>query len=78
MTIQVDFARVQAELERLLNQVEAGATVVICKDETPIAEIRPVEKVRPVGLAQGEVTILPTFFEPLPEEIIEGFEGKAG
>ena len=77
MSIQIDLRQLQSNLPQYLNQVEAGDTLVICKDEKPIAEIRPVKKLRPIGLAKGEVTILPSFYDPLPEEIIEGFEGKA-
>ena len=77
MSMQIDIRQLQAELPRFLDQVKAGDTFVICKDEEPIAEIRPIEKRRPMGLAQGEITILPSFYDPLPEEIIEGFEGKS-
>ena len=77
MTSHVDLQHLQSNLPRLLNQVAAGDTLLICKDEKPIAEIRPIEKPRPLGLAKGEVTFLAGFDDPLPPDVIEAFEGKA-
>ncbi|MGR8952984.1 MAG: hypothetical protein ACU83V_11300 [Gammaproteobacteria bacterium] len=31
---------------------------------------------RPIGLAKGLITIPAGFFEPLPDEILDAFEGK--
>ena len=76
MMIQTDYQQLQSNLPRLLVQVESGDTVVICKDEKPVAEIRPLGKRRPVGLAKGRVTIHPSFHDSLPEEILNWFEGK--
>jgi antitoxin (DNA-binding transcriptional repressor) of toxin-antitoxin stability system len=76
MTIQVDFQRFQADLPQYLKQVEAGETLVVCKDQQPIAEIRPIRNKRPLGLGQGDITFLPGFDEPLPKEMIDPFEGK--
>ena len=45
----------------------------------PIAEIHPISKApgkRPLGLAKGKATILPSFFDPLPANILDAFEGK--
>jgi len=75
MTIEIDFQQIQANLPEYLKQVEAGDTVVICKDHKPVAELRPIKKPRPVGLAKGKVIISPDFFDPLPEDILKGFEG---
>ena len=75
MTIQVDLKQLQDDLPQLLNQVAAGNTLVICKDQKPIAEIRPVGKPRPLGLAKGFVTILPDFDDPLPADVIDAFAG---
>jgi len=32
---------------------------------------------RPVGLAKGHFQVPPDFFEPLPDELVDAFEGKA-
>jgi hypothetical protein len=31
---------------------------------------------RPIGLAKGTFQVPPSFFEPLPEEILDTFEGE--
>jgi len=79
--IQVDVQQVQANFPRYLEQVANGATIVVCKDNKAVAEIRPInpaphQQPRPLGLAQGMGTILPNAFEPLPDEILDAFEGK--
>ena len=53
--------------------------IVIAKRNIPIAEIRPLpmkKKKRKIGLAEGEFEVPPSFFEPLPKDIIEAFSGK--
>ncbi|WP_298908225.1 hypothetical protein [uncultured Nostoc sp.] len=46
----------------------------------PIAEIKPVsataEKIRPYGLCAGEFIVPDDFDSPLPEEILNSFDGK--
>ena len=76
MTTHIEFRQFQSGLPQYLDQVEAGDTFVVCKDQKPIAVIRPINHRRPVGLAKGKVTFHLTFDEPLPEEILAGFEGK--
>jgi hypothetical protein len=45
-----------------------------------VAELRPLKKPatkeRPIGLAEGQVKVLPEFFEPLDDELLGLFEGK--
>jgi antitoxin (DNA-binding transcriptional repressor) of toxin-antitoxin stability system len=59
--------------------VEAGQTIVICKQNVPVAEIRPIATLKgqkPVlGSAAGTFTIPPSFFEPLPSDVLNVFEG---
>ena len=78
MSIQIDFQQLQSNLPHFLKRVEAGDTLVVCEDDKPIAEIRPIKKRRPVGLGEGKITIAPNCFDPLPEEILDAFEGKVG
>jgi antitoxin (DNA-binding transcriptional repressor) of toxin-antitoxin stability system len=60
---------------------EEGEVIVLCRRNVPIAEIRPLprrlEGPRPVGLAKGTVEVPPEFFQPLPDELLRGFEGEA-
>lgn len=76
----VNVHEAKAHLSEYLALVEAGETVVICRRNKPIAELKPVRPARnaprPIGLAEGCVKVLPAFFEPLDEELLDLFEGK--
>ena len=78
--IKVNINQAKTHLSRYLARLKAGETLVICKRNTPIAEIRPLpapsKKPRPLGLATGKVQIHPSFFDPLPDDIIAAFEGR--
>jgi prevent-host-death family protein len=79
--IRVNIADVKARLSRYLEAVEAGETIVLCRRNVPIAEIRPIrkapEKQRPVGIDRG-MTVPASFFEPLPDDLLDAFEGHGG
>jgi prevent-host-death family protein len=78
--IRVNIHEAKTHLSRYLKRVMKGESVILCKRNTPIAEIRPLPKAeakpRPFGLAKGKIEIGEEFFEPLPEEIIRAFEGR--
>jgi antitoxin (DNA-binding transcriptional repressor) of toxin-antitoxin stability system len=77
--IQVDIFQIQADLAHYLEQVARGETIVVTRDDEPIAEFRPVsaaqKKPRPLGLGKGLGTISPKFFEPLPDDLLDAFYG---
>ncbi len=78
--IKVNIRQAKTHLSRYLARLKVGETLIICKRNTPIAEVRALpqtgQKKRPIGLAKGQVKVLPSFFEPLPDDIIDAFEGK--
>jgi len=74
----------KAHLSSALEKVARGETVVLCKRNKPVAEIRPVKEPlrekRPIGLAGKQYpafTIDQSFFEPLPDDIIKAFVGAS-
>ena len=77
--IRLNIHEAKTHLSRYLARIEAGETVVLCRRNRPIAEIRPLPRIettpRPFGLARGTFSVPDSFFDPLPDEIIEGFEG---
>lgn len=79
--IKVNVAEAKARFSTYLESVEGGETVVVCRRNVPIAEIRAIprrpEGARPLGVDRGMV-VPPSFFEPLPQEILDAFEGKSG
>ena len=77
---QVSIDDIQRDLATYLQRVEAGETLVIVRAGKPVAEVKPVvplvETLRPFGLCAGEFTVPDDFDAPLPEEILNAFEGK--
>ena len=77
--IRVNVHEIKAKLSEYLARIEAGEVVTICRRNVPVAELRavpsPLLEERPRGLAKGMFLVPDTFFEPLPEEVAEGFEG---
>jgi len=76
----VNVHEAKAHLSEYLAQVEAGETIVICRRNNPVAELKPIAPQhkgrRPIGLAEGRVKVLPGFFEPLDKELLDLFEGQ--
>ena len=78
--IRLNIHEAKTHLSRYLKRLEQGETILLCKRNVPIAEIRPLsgqrERPRPIGLAKGDFKVPPEFFDPLPEDLITAFEGK--
>jgi len=77
--IQVSIDEIKRDLPAVLQRVEAGETIIITHAGKPMAEIKPIasdpEKRRPFGLCAGEFEVPDDFDEPLPEAILQEFEG---
>jgi len=77
--IKLNIHEAKTHLSRYLEKVASGETIILCKRNIPIAEIRPIrtrrEYNRPIGLAKGEFEVIPEFFESLPEEVLSAFSG---
>lgn len=67
--IKVNVHEAKARLSRYLARVAAGETILLCKRNVPVAELRPVARRRtarrPLGLRKG-FTVPAAFFQPLP------------
>lgn len=78
--IKLNISEAKTHLSQYLTQLAKGETILLCKRNKPIAEIRRLpergKKKRPIGLAKGQIKISSDFFEPLPPEVIDGFYGK--
>ena len=79
--IRVNVAEAKAHLSRYLESVERGETVVLCRRNVPVAEIRALPKAirepRPVGIDRG-MAVPAAFFEPLPDDLLAAFESGGG
>ena len=78
--LKVNIAEAKARLSELIERVEAGETVVLARRNQPVAELKPTRKVpstpRPFGLCRGEFEVPDDFDAPLPDSLIEAFEGR--
>lgn len=76
--IEINIHEAKARLSEYLDAVARGERVVICKRNQPVAELRAIESKRtaprPLGLAKGQVSIPPSFFDPMPDEFLDAFE----
>ncbi|MSQ47699.1 MAG: type II toxin-antitoxin system Phd/YefM family antitoxin [Deltaproteobacteria bacterium] len=77
---KLNLHEVKTHLSRYLPLLKKGETILLCKQNVPIAEIRPFASLhkakRPIGLAKGEFSVSPEFLEPLPDEHLLPFLGE--
>ena len=78
--IRLNVHEAKTHLGRYLDRVLKGETIILCKRNHPVAEIRalaePRKTARPVGLAAGQFKVPRQFQEPLPGELLKAFEGR--
>lgn len=79
--IRLNMHEAKTHLSRYVAQLQEGETILLCRRNEPVAEIRALPRVRdeprPIGLARGQFTVPDSFFEPLPDDVIESFGGGA-
>jgi prevent-host-death family protein len=68
--IKLNIHEIKTQLSKYIDLVEAGETVLVCKRNIPVAEIRSIEKKKqkrkPVlGWAEGQGKISLSFDEPM-------------
>lgn len=78
--MQVNIYEAKTRLSELVELAHNGESVVIAKAGTPMARLVPLSEVpkRKIrfGTMKGEIEIAPDFDAPLPDEILDLFEGK--
>ena len=78
---KVNVHQAKTHLSKYLALLDKGETIVLCKRNVPVAEIRPLPRPRqgkrPIGLAKKSLKIPKSFFKPLPDEILDAFEGES-
>lgn len=81
--ISLNINEIKTHFSSFLAKVSNGETVIVCKRNVPIAEIKPIaalpNKKRPIGLAGKEYPdfkISEAFFEPLPDDIVAAFNDE--
>jgi len=75
--MEVSVHEAKTHLSRLLRRIASGEEVTILRSGTPVARLVPIREkpIRQLGLDAGKVRIADDFDDPLPEDLMEAFEG---
>ena len=79
MTKVVNLYEAKSQLSALVEEAATGTEIVIAKAGVPRARLvaaRPSHNRRP-GQWRGKIRVAADFDAPLPEELLEAFEGAA-
>jgi antitoxin (DNA-binding transcriptional repressor) of toxin-antitoxin stability system len=78
--IRLNIHEAKTHLSRYLARLQQGERILLCKRNIPIAEIVPIATAartpRRIGLAKGEFSVPREFFEPLPRDLQDAFDGR--
>jgi prevent-host-death family protein len=69
----------KTQLSRLLDAAAAGEEVIIARAGKPVARLVPIAEAKPrrrLGTLTGKLTVPDNFDDPLPEDIVDAFEGR--
>jgi prevent-host-death family protein len=75
----VNIYEAKTRLSQLVDKAAAGEDVVVSRHGKPLVRItRLAASKRPIrfGVLKGKVSVARDFDEPLPEDMIAGFEGR--
>jgi len=79
--IKLNIHEAKTHLSKYLAKLKAGERILICRRNQPVAEITPLPespaRPRPIGLCKGRFAVPPTFFDPLPDDLLGAFDGPA-
>jgi len=74
--LQVNMRQAKSDLSKLVVQALAGEEVIITRSGKPVVKLTPIRQERVPGSAKGKIWISPDFDKPLPDEILDAFEGR--
>ena len=75
----VNIHEAKTNLSRIVDEVAAGAEVIIAKAGKPMARLCPIAapiKAKKLGQLKGKVKVRADFNAPLDEETLAQFEGR--
>ena len=73
----VNVHEAKTHFSKLLERVRQGEEIIVAKAGRPVAKLVPIAQKRhrrEPGGAKGRFTIHDSFYEPLPEDLLEAFE----
>lgn len=75
----VNVHEAKTHLSRILDRVSAGEEIIIARAGKPVARLVPLKakrKARVPGSYAGRIEIADDFDAPLPDEVLDDFEGR--
>jgi prevent-host-death family protein len=75
----INVHEVKTHLSRILEEVAAGAEVIIAKAGKPVARlvpIKPLPKPKQLGQLRGQIKVPDDLNSPLPAEVLADFEAR--
>lgn len=79
MVQQVNIHEAKTQLSRLIELTQTGQEFIIARAGKPVARLTPIgrgNQPRRLGLLNGEIRVPDDFNAPLPETILDAFEGR--
>ena len=76
----INIHEAKTHLSKLVEEVSKGQEIVIAKSGKPMARltgISPSKPIRKPGFLKGKIRIAEDFDAPLPDDILDAFEGKS-
>ncbi len=76
----VNIHEAKTHLSKLVEEVGKGQEIIIAKSGKPMAKltgISPAKPIRKPGFLKGKIKIADDFDAPLPEDLLDAFEGKS-
>ena len=76
--VMVGTHEAKTTLSKLIQRVHSGEEVVITNSGVPVARLVPVVDggPRPLGLDVGRFEVPDDFNDPLPDHVLDAFEGR--
>lgn len=77
----VNIHAAKTQLSRLVDEVLTGKEIIIARAGKPVAKLVPLTPFltvqrRVLGRLAGQVTVPADFDAPLPEDVLDAFEGR--
>jgi prevent-host-death family protein len=75
----VNIYEAKTHLSRLVDRAAAGEDIIIGRGGKPVARLTRIEPSKPsvcFGVLKGRVTVSDDFDAPLPDDVLDSFEGR--
>ena len=79
MMLTYNIHEAKTHFSKLIEHTQNGEEILIAKAGKPVAILKPISDEKPryvLGVLKGQIRLGTAFNDPLPEEILDGFEGN--